>query len=267
MEIPAKDAPVLVVDDDEGLLLSIKATLISAGLPEPALVSDSRRVMGLLRLHRYRLVLLDLMMPNVGGMEVLHQIREELPDTDCVIVSAVDDVSTAVAAMHSGAIDYLVNNAFSFTAKALDATARDWERSFFVGPVGYARMIQNVVEPMRRRGGGAIVNVASLGGIRAWPSHLAYCASKAALLMRPSSKARLSDWLYSRKSSPSSMPSRASATIFSTVLSSFSMGASSAAETSQSMLSWRCTAFSASSPLLATTGSYPCFSSMRTASV
>jgi NAD(P)-dependent dehydrogenase (short-subunit alcohol dehydrogenase family) len=36
---------------------------------------------------------------------------------------------------------------------------------------------------MRRRGGGAIVNVASLGGLRPWPSHLAYCASKAALVM------------------------------------------------------------------------------------
>ena len=40
-----------------------------------------------------------------------------------------------------------------------------------------------VVPHMRRRGGGAIVNVASLGGLRPWPSHLAYCASKAALVM------------------------------------------------------------------------------------
>ena len=106
--ISPKDAPVLVVDDDEGLLLSIKATLISSGLPEPALVSDSRRVIDLLRQHRYRLVLLDLMMPHMGGMEVLQLIREEFPDTDCVIVSAMDDVPTAVAAMSSGAIDYLV---------------------------------------------------------------------------------------------------------------------------------------------------------------
>ena len=104
----AKDTPVLVVDDDEGLLLSIKATLISSGLPEPALVSDSRRVVELMREHRYRLVLLDLMMPHVGGMEVLQRIREEFPETDCVIVSAMDDVATAVTAMHSGAIDYLV---------------------------------------------------------------------------------------------------------------------------------------------------------------
>jgi DNA-binding NtrC family response regulator len=104
----AKEAPVLVVDDDEGLLLSIKATLISAGLPEPALVSDSRRVIDLMRRHPYRLVLLDLMMPHMGGMEVLQRIREEFPETDCVIVSAMDDVPTAVAAMSSGAVDYLV---------------------------------------------------------------------------------------------------------------------------------------------------------------
>jgi NAD(P)-dependent dehydrogenase (short-subunit alcohol dehydrogenase family) len=36
---------------------------------------------------------------------------------------------------------------------------------------------------MRKRGGGAIVNVASLGGLQAWRSYLPYCASKAALLM------------------------------------------------------------------------------------
>ena len=106
--IPQKHTPVLVVDDDEGLLLSIKATLISAGLPEPALVSDSRRVTELLRLQRFQLVLLDLMMPLLGGMEVLQQIKEEWPETDCVIVSAMDDVTTAVQAMNSGACDFLV---------------------------------------------------------------------------------------------------------------------------------------------------------------
>src|SRR5512143_321397 len=106
--IPAKHTPVLVVDDDEGLLLSMKATLISSGLPEPALASDSRRVIELLRLHRFPLVLLDLMMPLLGGMEVLRQIMEEFPETDCVIVSAIDDVPTAVQAMSNGACDYLV---------------------------------------------------------------------------------------------------------------------------------------------------------------
>jgi len=59
-------------------------------------------------LHHFQLVLLDLMMPFLGGMEVLQQIKEEWPETDCVIVSAMDDVATAVRAMSSGACDYLV---------------------------------------------------------------------------------------------------------------------------------------------------------------
>ncbi len=106
--IPYKHSPVLVVDDDEGLLLSIKATLVSSGLPEPALVSDSRRVMDLVREYDFQLILLDLMMPQLTGMEVLQTIKTESPDVDCVIVSAIDDVASAVQAMSLGASDYLV---------------------------------------------------------------------------------------------------------------------------------------------------------------
>ncbi|MGD1969387.1 MAG: sigma-54 dependent transcriptional regulator [Desulfobacterales bacterium] len=106
--IPPNHSPVLVVDDDEGLLLSIKATLVSSGLPEPALVSDSRRVMDLVHKYNFQLILLDLMMPQLTGMEVLQTIKAESPDVDCVIVSAIDDVASAVQAMSLGASDYLV---------------------------------------------------------------------------------------------------------------------------------------------------------------
>ncbi len=106
--IPDKHTPVLVVDDDEGLLLSIKATLVSSGLPEPALISDSRDVLGLVRTHPFRLILLDLMMPHFNGLEVLEKIKAEFPNTECVIVSASDEVATAVQAMTLGASDYLV---------------------------------------------------------------------------------------------------------------------------------------------------------------
>ena len=106
--IPNKHTPVLVVDDDEGLLLSIKATLVSSGLPEPALVSDSRNAMALMRDHPFQLVLLDLMMPHLDGIEVLEKIKREYPDSECVVVSANDEVATAVEAMSLGASDYLV---------------------------------------------------------------------------------------------------------------------------------------------------------------
>jgi NAD(P)-dependent dehydrogenase (short-subunit alcohol dehydrogenase family) len=80
-----------------------------------------------------------------------------------------------------GRVDMLVNNAFSFTAKALEATASDWSRSYFVGPVGYARMIQNVVKPMQAVGGGAIVNVGSISGHIAQKSRWTYNMAKGAV--------------------------------------------------------------------------------------
>ncbi|UCF93755.1 MAG: sigma-54-dependent Fis family transcriptional regulator [Desulfobacterales bacterium] len=106
--LPNNDTPVLVVDDDEGLLLSIKATLVSSDLPEPALVSDSRRVLDIVRRHPFQLIMLDLMMPHLNGMEVLQAIKEEFPAIECVVVSAVDEVASAVEAMNLGAEDYLV---------------------------------------------------------------------------------------------------------------------------------------------------------------
>jgi len=60
------------------------------------------------RKHSFRLILLDLMMPHLNGLEVLEQIKAEFPDTECVIVSASDEVATAVQAMTLGASDYLV---------------------------------------------------------------------------------------------------------------------------------------------------------------
>ena len=106
--IPDKETPILVVDDDEGLLVSIKATLVSAGIPEPALVSDSRRVMELVRQHHFHLVLLDLIMPHLSGMDILQQLNREFPAIECVIITATDEVSSAVEAMRFGAYDYLV---------------------------------------------------------------------------------------------------------------------------------------------------------------
>jgi DNA-binding NtrC family response regulator len=108
MENLPENSPILIVDDDQGLLFSIRAALLSAGLPDPALVSDSRQVGGLVRAHRFKLVLLDLIMPHLDGMEVLKKIKQESPATECIIVTAVDEVAMAVQAMRFGAYDYLV---------------------------------------------------------------------------------------------------------------------------------------------------------------
>lgn len=105
--IPSK-SPILIVDDDEGMLLSIRAALLSAGLPDPALVSDGRRALELVKQYRFHLCLLDLIMPHIDGMEVMKEIKQSSPTTECIIVTAVDDVALAVQAMRFGAYDYLV---------------------------------------------------------------------------------------------------------------------------------------------------------------
>ncbi len=108
MENLSNNSPILIVDDDEGLLFSMRTALLSAGLPDPDMVSDSRQVLDLVRRHQYQLALLDLIMPHMDGMEVLKQIKKESPATECIILTAVDEVGTAVKAMRIGAYDYLV---------------------------------------------------------------------------------------------------------------------------------------------------------------
>lgn len=107
ISIPDQQTPVLIVDDDPGFLLTVKEVLCASGMPEPALVSDSREVPALLREHGFKFVLLDLVMPHLSGIDLLRQIKQIAYDTECVMVTASDDIESAVQAMKEGAFDYL----------------------------------------------------------------------------------------------------------------------------------------------------------------
>jgi NAD(P)-dependent dehydrogenase (short-subunit alcohol dehydrogenase family) len=79
-----------------------------------------------------------------------------------------------------GELDFLVNNAFPFTAKALDATYDDWVHAFMAGPAAYARMIAEFVK-QRQRKKGAIVCISSISGHIAQPLRWTYNAAKGAV--------------------------------------------------------------------------------------
>jgi NAD(P)-dependent dehydrogenase (short-subunit alcohol dehydrogenase family) len=79
-----------------------------------------------------------------------------------------------------GELDFLVNNAFPFTAKALDATYEDWTHVFMAGPAAYARMIAEFVK-QRERATGSIVCVSSISGHIAQPLRWTYNAAKGAV--------------------------------------------------------------------------------------
>lgn len=106
--IPDNPTPILIVDDDTGFLRTLKAILVKAGMPEPALVSDSRQVLELLDKYPFRLVLIDMIMPELDGLTLLQQIKSSHADVECVIVTVLDDIASAVQAIRYGAYDYLL---------------------------------------------------------------------------------------------------------------------------------------------------------------
>ena len=88
------------------------------------------------------------------------------------------------AASEMGGLDLLVNNVGVFRKVPVAELTEDVLDEAFAVNVKAAVMASRAAAPhMRRRGTGSIVNVASLGGLRPWPSYLAYCTTKAALVM------------------------------------------------------------------------------------
>ena len=91
-------------------------------------------------------------------------------------------VDGAAAAL--GGIDVLVNNVGVFRRIPLEEIGDDaLDEAFAVNVKAAVLATQAAAPHMRARGRGAVVNVASLGGLRPWKAYLPYCATKAALIM------------------------------------------------------------------------------------
>ena len=97
---------VLVVDDDASNLASVQKILQREGLDVLA-APDGREALTLLRKHRVGVLLTDLMMPGVDGMELLRASQLTSPSTAVVVMTAYGTVETAVAAMKEGAWDFV----------------------------------------------------------------------------------------------------------------------------------------------------------------
>lgn len=100
--------PVLFVDDEEQFLLSAELTLTSNGIGNVETCSDSRRVMGLLKDRHYSMIGLDINMQHVSGIELLVQIVNSYPEIPVVMITAINDIDSAVRCIKQGAFDYVV---------------------------------------------------------------------------------------------------------------------------------------------------------------
>lgn len=101
------DQPVvLVVDDEQAILDLVRRFAERAGF-EVVVATGGREALERLRTRRVDLVLVDLRMPEVGGLEVLRTVRETDPHCQAVLMTGYSSIETAVEAVKLGAVDYL----------------------------------------------------------------------------------------------------------------------------------------------------------------
>jgi DNA-binding NtrC family response regulator len=100
------DLPIVIVDDNPGSLELLSAALSREGLTIHT-ASRPGAALDLVRQHRPQLVLTDLVMPEMSGLDLLSRIMEFAPATDVVLMTAHYTTETAVEAIRKGAADYL----------------------------------------------------------------------------------------------------------------------------------------------------------------
>ena len=97
---------ILVVDDDDNLRWVVQTQLEDAGY-EAATAADGRAALAAIQESRPALVLTDLKMPGMSGLELLKKIRADDPEVPVIMITAFGTIQNAVEAVKSGAYDYL----------------------------------------------------------------------------------------------------------------------------------------------------------------
>lgn len=121
-----------------------------------------------------------------AGQKTTSEIRKE--KGKAIFVSA--DISkedsakkiTAETVKAFGRVDILVNNAATFVLKGIDASVEDWQRSLSVNVMGTSLVTKHAIQAMKKAGGGAIVNLASISSWVGQPNFITYSATKGAIL-------------------------------------------------------------------------------------
>jgi DNA-binding response OmpR family regulator len=97
---------VLVVDDELAIRLTVGEILRRAGHDIVA-VASGEEALELIQLQSFDLALIDLVMPGMGGVELMRRLQEVAPDTVMIVLTARGSMETAIEALRVGAHDYL----------------------------------------------------------------------------------------------------------------------------------------------------------------
>jgi DNA-binding NtrC family response regulator len=151
---------ILVVDDEEGIREFLAEVLEDEG-HEVDTASDGLEALARLERRGYELLLSDLKMPRMGGLELVRKLRAEQPEVEIVVLTAHGSVDSAVEAMKMGVFDYLQKPLESpaelrlLVARALERQRlrnfQEVARDDSEQPLSYgANSMQPVVEALRK---------------------------------------------------------------------------------------------------------------------
>jgi DNA-binding NtrC family response regulator len=101
-----KRTSVLVVDDERGARMALEAPLRLSGYDVTAIV-DGRAAITLGQQQEFDIVLTDVFMPGIGGLEVLRKFRRFSPQTKIIVMTAQGSLEIALQAIEEGAIDFI----------------------------------------------------------------------------------------------------------------------------------------------------------------
>jgi DNA-binding NtrC family response regulator len=105
----ARAATVLIADDDRSMRQTMEAIVRSAGM-YPIAVASGEEALRTIQGSAVDVMLLDVQMPGMTGLEVLRQVREKHTDIGVIMISVVKEVPVAVEAMRLGALDYVTKD-------------------------------------------------------------------------------------------------------------------------------------------------------------
>src|SRR5919112_3961356 len=106
MSLPNNAARLLVIDDDEGVRCVLREFLCAEY--ECEAVGSAEEALALLGRGEFSLVLSDIAMEGMSGLELIPRVKALAPDTLVILVSGSQDIESAVAALRAGAFDYIL---------------------------------------------------------------------------------------------------------------------------------------------------------------
>lgn len=155
---------VLVIDDDDSGREVMELLLQKAGF-SAITVDNGKAGIDLVKAREVDIVLVDLFLPDINGIEILKEIRQVAPDVEVIVITGHASAQTAVAAMKEGAFDYITKPVNFEELKIVIAKAREKQRLMsenvylrkqlqqrfqYSSIIGSSQAMQKVFERMQR---------------------------------------------------------------------------------------------------------------------